>query len=165
MVAEVLARSGHDEVLPAVRKLLSDPRPVVRLRVALALADTKDAEAITTLVNVLSELPLPLAQQAEEYLLNLASDQAPKAQLGETEASRKACRDAWANWWKGTEGDATLGEFKKRTLSETDRLKVLDTIKRMGDEDFNVRENAQEELRGDGHQGGAAVAAGDGRHR
>ncbi|HEX5268939.1 MAG TPA: HEAT repeat domain-containing protein, partial [Gemmataceae bacterium] len=92
VVAEVLARSGNDEVMPALRKLLTDPRPVVRLRVALALADTKDAEAVTTLINVLTELPLPLAKQSEEYLMNLASDQSPKAQLGETPASRKACR-------------------------------------------------------------------------
>ncbi len=43
VVAEVLARSGNEAVMPALRKLLTDPRPVVRLRVALALADTKDA--------------------------------------------------------------------------------------------------------------------------
>jgi HEAT repeat protein len=146
VVAEVLARSGNEEVMPALRKLLTDPRPVVRLRVALALAETKDAEAVTTLINVLSELPLPLAKQAEEYLMNLASDQSPKAQLGATEAQRKACRDAWAAWWKATEGDATLAEFKKRTLTEADRVKVLATIKQMGDDDFNLRERAQEDL-------------------
>jgi len=146
VVAEVLARSGNEEVMPAVRKLLSDPRPVVRLRVALALASTKDAEAVTTLINVLSELPLPLAKQSEEFLLNLASDQAPKAQLGEAEAQRKACRDAWAAWWKGTEGDATLAEFKKRTLTEADRVKVLTIIAKMGHNDFNERERAQDDL-------------------
>ncbi len=146
VVAEVLARSGNEEIMPAVRKLLSDPRPVVRLRVALALAATKDAEAVTTLINVLSELPLPLAKQAEEFLLNLASDQAPKAQLGQAEAQRKACRDAWAAWWKGTEGDATLAEFKKRTLTEADRIKVVAIIAKMGNNDFNERERAQEEL-------------------
>jgi HEAT repeat protein len=146
VVAEVLARSGNEEVLPALRKLLSDSRPVVRLRVALALADHKDAEAVTTLINVLSELPLPLAKQSEEYLLNLASDQAPKAQLGETEASRKACREAWAAWWKTTEGDGTLTEFKKRTLTEADRVKVQGIIEEMGNDDFNKRERAQDEL-------------------
>jgi HEAT repeat protein len=146
VVAEVLARSGNEEVMPALRKLLTDPRPVVRLRVALALAETKDAEAVTTLINVLSELPLPLAKQAEEFLMNLASDQSPKAQLGDTEASRKACRDAWTAWWKTTEGDATLTEFKKRTLTEGDREKVLGIIKQMGDDDFNLRERAQDEL-------------------
>jgi HEAT repeat protein len=146
VVAEVLARSGNEEVMPALRKLLTDPRPVVRLRVALALAETRDAEAVTTLINVLAELPLPLAKQSEEFLLNLASEQSPKAQLGDTEASRKACRDAWANWWKTTEGDATLAEFKKRTLNESDREKVLGIIKQMGDDDFNLRERAQDEL-------------------
>ncbi len=101
---------------------------------------------MTTLINVLAELPLPLAKQAEEFLQNLASDQSPKAQLGETAASRKACRDAWATWWKTTEGDATLAEFKKRTLNEADREKVQAAINRMGDDDFNLRERAQDDL-------------------
>src|SRR5262249_33646268 len=146
VVAEVLARNAGEEVQPAVRKLLTDPRPAVRLRVAPALGNTKAADAVPTLITVLSELPLPLAKQSEEFLLNLASDQAPKAQLGETEASRKACRDAWAAWWKATEGTATLTEFKKRTLTEADRVRVLALIKQMGDDDFNMRERAQEEL-------------------
>jgi HEAT repeat protein len=146
VVAEVLARSGNEEVLPALRKLLTDQRPVVRLRVALALAETKDAAAVTTLINVLADLPLPLAKQSEEFLLNLASEQAPKTQLGEAEAARKACRDAWAAWWKTTEGDLTLAEFKKRTLKDTDREKVLATIQLLGHDDFNQRERAQEEL-------------------
>jgi HEAT repeat protein len=146
VVAEVLARSGNEEVFPALRKLLNDPRPVVRLRVALALAADKDAAAVTTLINVLTELPLPLAKQAEEFLLNLGSDQSPRAQLGETDASRKACRDAWTAWWKASEGDATLAEFRKRTLNESDRERVLGVIRQLGDNDFNQRERAQEEL-------------------
>jgi HEAT repeat protein len=146
VVAEVLARCGNEEIMPAVRKLMSDPRPVVRLRVALALAENKDAEAVSTLINVLSDLPLPLAKQAEEFLLNLASEQAPKAQLGDTPASRKACRDAWAAWWKSTEGDATLAEFRKRTLKESDRDRVQNIIRQLGDDDFSARERAQEEL-------------------
>jgi HEAT repeat protein len=150
VVAEVLTRSGNVEVLPAVRKLLSDSRPVVRLRVALALAATKDAAAVTTLINVLTELPLPLAKQAEEFLLNLGSDQSPRAQLGETDASRKACRDAWAAWWKTSEGEATLAEFKKRTLSESDRERWLGVIQQLGHDDFNQRERAQEALQRQG---------------
>jgi HEAT repeat protein len=146
VIAEVLARSGNEEVMPAVRKLLTDPRPVVRLRVALALAAHKDATAVTTLINLLTELPLPLAKQAEEFLLNLGSDQSPRAQLGENDAARKACRDAWAAWWKASEGDATLNEFRKRTLNESDRERILGLIQKLGNDDFNERERAQDEL-------------------
>ncbi len=154
VVAEVLARSGNEEVLPALRKLLTDPRPVVRLRVALALASQKDADAVTALINVLTELPLPLAKQAEEFLLNLASDQSPRKQLGETPASRKECRDAWAAWWKTSEGDATLKVFRNRTLKETEREHWLAVIQQLGNDDFNERERAQEELQ----KKGASVA-------
>src|SRR5262249_11886024 len=70
----------------------------------------------------------------------------PRAQLGDNDASRKACRDAWAAWWKASEGDATLNEFKKRTLNESDRERILGIIRQLGDDDFNQRERAQDEL-------------------
>jgi HEAT repeat protein len=143
VVAEVLCRAGNEEVLPALRKLLKDPKPVVRLRVALALANTKDADAVGTLVELLADLPAPLARQAEEYLVNLAADQAPGVPLGTDDASRKRARDAWAKWWRSTEGAAPLQEFKKRTLTEADRLRAQGLIKQLDDDTFDVRERAQ----------------------
>ncbi len=146
IVVEVMSKSGENDVIPALRKLLTDPKPGVRMRVGLALADRKDAEAVVAIIEALADMPEELARPAEDYLLNLAGDSAPKVPLGTDAATRKACRDAWAAWWKGTDGDSTLAEFKKRTLSEVDRSKVLALIHQLGDDDFNLRERAQSEL-------------------
>ena len=146
IVAEVLCKKGGEEVLPAVRKLLQDSRPVVRLRTALALAAVKDADAVGTLITLLGELPPSLGHQAEEFLLNLAGDQSPKVSLGTDAASRKACHEAWEAWWRGTEGVSLLAEFRKRTLTEADREKILALIKQLGDDEFGVRQRAKSAL-------------------
>jgi HEAT repeat protein len=141
-----MSKSGENDVIPALRKLLADPKPGVRMRVGLSLADRKDAEAIVAIIEALADMPEELARPAEDYLQGLAGESAPKVALGTDAATRKACRDAWAAWWKGTDGDATLAEFKKRTLSELDRDKVLALVHQLGDDDFNIRERAQSEL-------------------
>jgi HEAT repeat protein len=150
VVAEILCKAGEKEVLPAVRKLLQDPRPVVRLRAALALAAIKDVDAIGTLIALLAVLPPALGHQAEAFLMNLAADQAPQVTLGDDESSRKACHEAWASWWRDTEGLAPLQEFRKRTLAEADREKVQALIKQLGDDDFGVRQRATLTLEGFG---------------
>src|SRR5262249_21684335 len=44
--AEVLCQFAHAEPRPGIRKLLQDPKPMVRLRVALALAELTEADAV-----------------------------------------------------------------------------------------------------------------------
>src|SRR5262249_6305221 len=98
-----------------LRKLLQDPKSSVRLRAALALARARDAKALSTLITLLSELPLEQARQAEDFLSELAGEQSPKATLGNDDASRKKCRDAWAAWWQASEdGNRLLEELRKR---------------------------------------------------
>lgn len=131
-----------------LRELLNDPKPSVRLRAALALARARDTAAVSALIALLAELPLNQARQAEEYLTELAGDQAPKTQLtGETDGRQK-CREAWATWWKASEdGNRLLDEVRKRTLTEPLRLKCEELIAQMGDTDFNVREKAEAQVK------------------
>jgi len=145
IAAEALSQPG-DEPLVEVRKLLKDPRPTVRLRVALALAEFKDAEAIDNLIALVGELPVVQGKLAEDYLVTLAGDAAPKAPLTD-DASRAKAREAWATWWKKSEGGAPLDEIRKRTLNDATRAKALEILKKMGDESFTVRESAQNELK------------------
>jgi HEAT repeat protein len=134
-----------------LRKLLQDRKPSVRLRAALALARARDAEAVSTLITLLTELPLNHARQAEDYLSELAGDQAPKAALGSNADSRRKCRDAWAAWWQASEeSNRLLEEVRKRTVTEPLRQKCDELIKQLGDADFNVREKAQAEVKGMG---------------
>jgi HEAT repeat protein len=144
----------HNGVTPSLllqvplRQRLQDLNPTVRLRAALALSGSRDAKAVSTLITLLTELPLEQARQAEEYLTELAGDQAPKTTLGTDAASRQKCRDAWATWWQASEDDnRLLDELRKRTVTETVRQRCEDLIRQLGDGDFSVREKAQAEVK------------------
>ncbi len=131
-----------------LRELLQDPKAVVRLRAALALTRARDAKAVSTLITLLTELPVNQARQAEEYLTELAGDQSPKAALGGDLTSRQKCRDAWATWWQSSEdGNRLLEEVRKRTVTEPLRLKCEELINQLGDTDFNVREKAETQVK------------------
>lgn len=142
VAAEALCQAGVEEVRPALRLLLADPRPAVRLRVALALAPQREPAAVSALIPLLADLPPAQARSAEEYLQGLAGEQAPKLSLGNDPSSQERCRDAWAAWWKGTEGAALLDELKKRTLGDDAREKALGFIRQLGDDQFDVRQRA-----------------------
>jgi hypothetical protein len=96
--AVALARTAEER--PAVRALLEDSDPTVRLRVALALIALHDKEAVPVLIAVLDQLPTSQMGQAEEMLYRLAEDKAPTLAAGSDEAGRRKYRDAWAAWWR-----------------------------------------------------------------
>jgi HEAT repeat protein len=142
LAAEALAQLGPLVPEARLRKLLRDPAAGVRLRVALALAPGLDEAAVVELIGLLGDLPAPQAKLAEGCLLELAQEQAPAAPLGDDEATRKKASAAWAAWWKSTEGDAALEEFRKRTLTAADRDRVLGLIRKLGDDSYDEREKA-----------------------
>jgi HEAT repeat protein len=146
VAAEVLCQIGSEDLAAPVRKLLEDPKPAVRLRAALAMAQFRDAQAVSALVSLLGELPTVQGKMAEDYLFNLAGEQAPKVPLGDDVAAHQQCRDAWAEWWKKTDSPALLDEFRKRTLKENDRAKVLELIEKLGDDSYLVRKQAEADL-------------------
>ncbi|HEY1858802.1 MAG TPA: HEAT repeat domain-containing protein [Gemmataceae bacterium] len=143
---EALCQSGREEVAELTRKLLEDKNKIVQLRAALALANFKDAKAVGTLVTLLGDLALPQAKQAEEYLLGLAGEQAPSKATLDKEGDQKKCMEEWSTWWEKTKGPDLLKEFTKRTLKDEDRDKVMALIKRLGDDKFEIREEAEKEL-------------------
>jgi HEAT repeat protein len=98
--AEALCRAGTKESFPAIRKLLQDPQPEVRLQVALALASLKDKDTFPVLIELLGQLPSDQTWPVEEILLRLAGDTAPDAPLGPDKESQEKCRRAWTAWWK-----------------------------------------------------------------
>jgi hypothetical protein len=98
--AEALCRSGAAGQRPALRKLLDDPEPVVRMRVALCLVALKERATVPVLIALLGELPMNQLWPVEDVLYQLAGDQAPQVALGNDSASRRKCREAWEAWWK-----------------------------------------------------------------
>jgi hypothetical protein len=101
--AEALLRANIANQKEAARALLKDPEPAVRLRTALALIPYRDRELVPVLVDVLQHLPPEQLWRAQEVLENLAGDDAPVVSLGDSEAGRKACHQAWAAWLKKNE--------------------------------------------------------------
>jgi HEAT repeat protein len=144
---DALCADGRPEPRGAFDRLLADPVPAVRLRAALALARAHDARAVTALIALLDELPFDLGRQAEEFLLTLAGDEAPRAPLAADETARRACRDAWAAWWRASDRPGLLDEFRRRTLTDVDRERGLALVRRLADDDFGVREKATAELK------------------
>ncbi len=57
MAIQALAQGGGVEGRAAVRKLLTDDAPLVRLRVALALALAKEKDSVPVLIELLAVLP------------------------------------------------------------------------------------------------------------
>lgn len=151
MAIEALCQNGVPPSLTKktpLNRLLQDPMPSVRLRAGLALARLQNPKAVSTLVTLLTDLPLDYARQAEDYLSELAGDQAPKAMLAEGPAARKKCRDAWAVWWLDSEDpERLLKELAKRTPSDDVRKKGALLIRQLGDSEFKIRQKAEAEIR------------------
>src|SRR5262245_49831785 len=136
--------------LPA-RKLLHDSNPSVRLQAALALAKASDAEAVPVLIDLLAETAPAERKLIEEVLQEFAGDWSPSISLArDDDISRRIRRDAWAGWWKRTDGPALLAEFRKRTLSAAELAKIQVLIDKLGDSAFRVREQAEAALAGYG---------------
>ncbi len=114
IAAEALAKGGGAEGCSAVRKLLKDHVPTVRLRVALALALAKEREAVPVLIDLLAVLPAEQVGEVESVLYQLAGDSAPNTPTGTEPAEKKKCRDAWAAWWKINAARVDLGRLKER---------------------------------------------------
>jgi hypothetical protein len=112
--AEALCQAGAAGQVPELARLLKDPRPAVRLRVGLALAAAHDKEAVPVLIDLLGELPLEQAWQAEDVLRQLADGRGPDAALGEDAAARKKAREQWAAWWQDNRERADLAGLGAR---------------------------------------------------
>ncbi|MCI0461213.1 MAG: PQQ-binding-like beta-propeller repeat protein [Gemmataceae bacterium] len=106
-----LVQAGADAELPAVRKLLADTDPSVRLRVALALvAHKREKEAVEPLIGTLAHLAPERLWPAEEMLIRLAGEKAPQVSLGSDEPSRQRARQLWSEWWERNKGNINLAK-------------------------------------------------------
>jgi HEAT repeat protein len=144
--AEALCRAGAIGQVPAVRKLLADQVPAVRLRIARALVAANEEAAIPVLIGLLAELPLEQAQQAEEVLERLAGVLAPNFRVTADSAWRRQCRDAWAAWWKDMGARTLVDYFRKRTLADTRRTQILELVRQLGHPSYKVRQKAAARL-------------------
>jgi hypothetical protein len=118
---EALARACGPDPRPAVRRLLQDADAGVRQRVALALLEMKDRDAVPALIDLLAEPPRDGGWRVQDALARVGGDKAPPAAPGEDGESRRKCRDAWADWWKdnGPSIDLSRLDLSERLLGYT----------------------------------------------
>jgi hypothetical protein len=76
----------------------------VRLRAAQGLLAARSKDALPALLDLLTIGPAEIAGRAEGLLAEVAGAAAPRVALAGDERQRRACRDAWENWWKA-QGD------------------------------------------------------------
>jgi HEAT repeat protein len=146
--AVALCRSGGFPVAKLVRPLLGDPDPAVRQRVAMALADLRDPEAMPVLIALLDQVLPSEAAQVEDMLRQWAGEFAPPAPPPHPTAStwRKA-RETWGAWSRTIDAHHLLLLFHRRTPPDGDRERMLRLVRELGDDDFNMREQASARLR------------------
>jgi len=146
VAATVLAHIGGDAAFEQIRPLLKDPRASVRLRVALALVENNDAEAIPILIDLIPDLPAAQQKEAEDYLTALAGDWTISTPRGQDPLSQKLRRELWQTWWRNTGGAVLLGELRSRTLSDAQRARLLTLLQKLDSEMLQEQEKASEEL-------------------
>jgi HEAT repeat protein len=144
---EALSKTDHPETRPAIAKRLGDSAIPVKQRAALALARVEDVAAIPVLVELMGELNKSERVPVDEMLRSLAGETAPKDMpAGDDEKDRKTLKAGWDGWWKKVDGSALVDEFRTRTLDPSDRPKVAELIKKLGDGNYRVREKASQDL-------------------
>jgi HEAT repeat protein len=127
IAAEALVQGGGDEGRDAARKLFKDKDPVVRMRVALALAMARERDGVSVMIDLLPVLSAERVGQVEDALYQLAGDTAPDVSLGTEPAEKKKCRDAWAAWWKV---NAPRVDLARLTTHPTLGLIILCSVER-----------------------------------
>lgn len=100
VAAELLAGLRDPKHLAALRKLLDDADPRIRLCVALALVQVGNKDGVPALIALAADLPREQSWHAEDALRRLAGPKAPTLGPGNEPKSRRADRAAWEEWWK-----------------------------------------------------------------
>ncbi len=148
LAIDILRRQGVAFHLETLRGLLKDKRPTVRLQAALALTQHKEENAVSTLIDLLTELPYSHAQKAESALSGLAEDRGPNVTLTADATEAVKVQKSWRDWWDTeTSGEKLLQEVSKRTITEETRKQTEKYIEMFRSDSFDEREAASKGLR------------------
>jgi HEAT repeat protein len=110
----IVGRRGDVGQRAAVRRLLGDPSPLVRLRAAQGLLAGGDKSGLEALTGLLRERAVDICWQAEELLHYAAGDGAPEATVGSaTGGEREACYWAWTGWLNQHGANLDLGALSR----------------------------------------------------
>jgi hypothetical protein len=97
---EAFLRAGSADDQKAMRKFLKDGAAAVRIRVALALVERKDRDAVGVLIDAIPEASQQQFWQIEQILGALGGEEGPKVSPRANEVDRREFRGAWRKWWQ-----------------------------------------------------------------
>jgi hypothetical protein len=109
--ADVAGRCPDRGQRDAVARLLEDAEPKVRFRAAHGLVCGRDVRGIPALIDLLAAPSADLSGRAEDLLLRIAREQAPKVSAGPSEEERKQWQAAWAQWFADHATDVDLAHL------------------------------------------------------
>jgi HEAT repeat protein len=99
--ALVLGLVGEKDHVAAVKPLLEDEQPRVRLRASQGLIAAREKDAVPVLIALLGDAPMADAVQAEELLRQVGGTKAPALFISDgTTEGRKKGHEAWVAWWR-----------------------------------------------------------------
>ncbi|MCZ2340677.1 MAG: PQQ-binding-like beta-propeller repeat protein [Bacteroidales bacterium] len=110
---------AYTEVLAAAKRETDVETRFQMLFSLLTVA--REKSAVGEIIEALPTLPRGRMWQAEDFLLQLAGDNAPKAVLGKTKESLKKAQDAWKAWWQtaSTQIDLAKTPYTPRIAGKT----------------------------------------------
>jgi HEAT repeat protein len=136
VAAEALAKAVSVDGL-WVRPLLRSPQPQVRRRLAVALAELGESEAVPVLLSLLSSSSRAEAEEALGVLRRLAGPLGPPVE--------QKGHHAWAKWWRQMDAETLLNYFRKKT-PRVPADKAAELVSKLGSKSFRVRQKAEEDL-------------------
>jgi hypothetical protein len=96
--------------------LLKDKEITVRYRVCMAMIPHHDKEIVPVMIDLMGEMSPNQLWPVEEALLRLAGEKAPNVSLGNDEAGRKKCKDAWTAWYAANEAKLDMAKLSQDNL-------------------------------------------------
>lgn len=144
--AEILCSVHGVAAHPLVRPLLNDPKPGVRVRVALALTESYDPAAVPLLIDLIAtEVPTE-RRRIEDALTRLAGDWSFVAPPTNDQVAGELRRALWKAWWDTLTPERLTKLFKDATHSEDDYLRWQAILARLDAPEPDVRDKAVGEL-------------------
>ncbi|OWK34621.1 PQQ-binding-like beta-propeller repeat protein [Fimbriiglobus ruber] len=102
-------KDAYPKVLAAATTEV-DPETKFQMLYAI-LTVAHDKNAVGQLIDLLPTLPRGRLWQAEDFLIQFAGKDAPKAIFGKTKESLAKAKDAWKGWWEKAAGATDLEKF------------------------------------------------------
>jgi HEAT repeat protein len=144
--AEVLCTVHGVGAHALVRPLLNDPRPGVRLRVALALTESYDPAAVPILIDLLATEVPGERRRIEELLARLAGEWSFAAPTTDDAVAGELRRALWKAWWETLGEERLVGLFRGITHSEEDYLRWQEVLGKLNAGEADLRDKAVAEL-------------------